>query len=120
MLDLYRANIQSPDFQQRTYNFRSNFQIQSTAISENFMYDLTKKRLYRPSLCLLSISGLPLSEDSRQREANQNSQIDQSQAGIDVNRHQADLVYAHKLKRYISGNSDFSHSALLAILAGYS
>ncbi len=31
-LDLYRANIQSPVFQQRRNNFSCNFQIQSTAM----------------------------------------------------------------------------------------
>ncbi len=31
-LDLYRANIQSPVFQQQSENFRFNFQIQSTAM----------------------------------------------------------------------------------------
>ncbi len=34
--------------------------------------------------------GLPLCEASRQREVNQNSQIHQSQAQIDANRHKAD------------------------------
>ena len=34
--------------------------------------------------------GLPLCVVLRQREVNQNSQVDQSQAGIDVNRRQAD------------------------------
>ncbi len=36
------------------------------------------------------MTGLPLCRSLRQREVNQNSQIDQSQAGSDVNRHQAD------------------------------
>ncbi len=36
------------------------------------------------------MAGFPLCRSLRQREVNQNSQIDQSQAGTDVNRRQTD------------------------------
>ena len=50
------------------------------------LYDLTKN----VKSCTKFNGGLSLCMALRQREVNQNSQIDQSQAGIDVNRRQAD------------------------------
>ena len=53
------------------------------------------KKLYQVEILRsLSMGGLPLCKTLRQREVNQNSQIDQSQAGTDINRNQADQANA--------------------------
>ncbi len=63
-------------------------------------YDLTKnlKSCTKLKYFTFTFNGrLPLCQSLRQREVNENSQIDQSQAAIDVNRHQADQANVQSL-----------------------
>ena len=59
-----------------------------------FLHDLTKNFKRCTKLKYFYVHFQRRASPLRQREVNQNSQTDQSQAGIDVNRHQADQVNA--------------------------